>query len=79
DALNKIDAEITRLEGQIRSLRQLRNNFIPISRFPPEILSKVFLHCHNQDQKSPTSRLTLSWVSRHWRNVALEYPALWTS
>ncbi|TFK68621.1 hypothetical protein BDN72DRAFT_841521 [Pluteus cervinus] len=80
DSVNKIDAEIARLTRQIRSLRQLRNSVVAISRFPVEILAKVFLHCHWLDHKfrDPDSRLIVSWVCHHWRDVALHDPVLWT-
>ncbi|TFK64142.1 hypothetical protein BDN72DRAFT_901793 [Pluteus cervinus] len=78
DAVDKIDAEIARFEDHIRSLRQLRNSVVPVSHFPAEILSKVFLHYHEQDEMDTKRTLTISWVSRQWRSVVLEQPALWS-
>ncbi|TFK68619.1 hypothetical protein BDN72DRAFT_769058, partial [Pluteus cervinus] len=77
--VDKIDEEIARLTRQIRSLRELRNSAIAISRFPVEILAKVFLHCHQHlNFRDPDPRVTVSWVCRHWRNVVLHDPALWS-
>ncbi|TFK57850.1 hypothetical protein BDN72DRAFT_851950, partial [Pluteus cervinus] len=74
-----------------RALRRLRNTLPPIASLPNEILSKVFLLCHrlnvnagpnktaqkNVEQRG-AARLVLSWVSHHWREVAVSYPDLWT-
>ncbi|TFK68638.1 hypothetical protein BDN72DRAFT_897971 [Pluteus cervinus] len=86
DTLDKIDAEMARLERQIHIVGQLHNSKVPIARFPAEILSKVFLLCHEQKEpqdspfkiKARNSRLIISWVSRRWRRVALGYPMLWS-
>ncbi|TFK65705.1 hypothetical protein BDN72DRAFT_751085, partial [Pluteus cervinus] len=90
----KVEAEISRQENQIRLLRGLRNTLLPISSIPNEILSKIFLECHEVDLESNSNfdipgddrsldspgktRLILSWVSSHWRAVALSYSELWS-
>ncbi|TFK59594.1 hypothetical protein BDN72DRAFT_965997, partial [Pluteus cervinus] len=101
EAFAKVDTEISRLELQLLHLRHLRNTIPPIATLPDEILSEIFVHCHNADTdaamqplpKAPTlssshrdpldsmpwchGRLVLSWVSRHWRSVALSFSRLW--
>ncbi|EGN94456.1 hypothetical protein SERLA73DRAFT_96603 [Serpula lacrymans var. lacrymans S7.3] len=67
---------------------------IPINTLPVELLSHVFnlsTHAyaelkpddHHQDSpfnpESVTIPTTLASVSRHWRNVALSTPSIWTS
>ncbi|TFK62465.1 hypothetical protein BDN72DRAFT_848661 [Pluteus cervinus] len=47
-----------------------------ISRLPPEILSLIFLEVLRASRAS-VAILTVSWVSRTWRNIALSTPELW--
>ncbi|KAH9957778.1 hypothetical protein BC827DRAFT_1223120 [Russula dissimulans] len=92
----------------MRRMRARRNDFSPISRLPPEILSSIFaLHAINQPAlgQDPTDhpddivhcdrppgppssltpvQLALGWitithVSRHWRQVVLSTPNLWVN
>ncbi|TFK63514.1 hypothetical protein BDN72DRAFT_847562, partial [Pluteus cervinus] len=89
DAIGKIASEISRLEAQIYSLRSLHNTLSPMSKLPPDVLSKVFMDCAGFDERGrlsgtpicdlrvPDVRPIVSWVSRHWRDVALECKPLW--
>lgn len=46
---------------------------------PDEVLSEIFLYCVPDEAPSATSPpLTLTWVCRHWREVAVSLPQLWT-
>ncbi|EDR14005.1 uncharacterized protein LACBIDRAFT_305345 [Laccaria bicolor S238N-H82] len=77
----RIDQDIEKLEGAIRALKSRRNSLAAISRLPPEILSKIFVYCAATYE---LPQLTLDWakithVSRHWRNVAIGCPHLWTT
>ncbi|TFK61337.1 hypothetical protein BDN72DRAFT_883209 [Pluteus cervinus] len=87
----KLDLEISYLEKRLGALRNLRNSLPPIASLPNEILSKIFLISHNLTiEEDPSgvvlepqgwrgnTRLTLTWVSQHWRQVSLSYPDLWT-
>ncbi|KAF8428846.1 hypothetical protein L210DRAFT_3563898 [Boletus edulis BED1] len=56
-----------------------------ISRLPIEILQDIFILCaqdHHYRSFCSTepvpSWVNVSYVCRHWRNVALDYPTLWT-
>ncbi|TFK60886.1 hypothetical protein BDN72DRAFT_751234, partial [Pluteus cervinus] len=66
------------------SLRTLRNSLAPVSQIPTELLSKIFVHSQDCGDISIvgeidlTTRLPISWVCRHWREIALATPALWT-
>ncbi|TFK65704.1 hypothetical protein BDN72DRAFT_188058 [Pluteus cervinus] len=81
ESFARIDAEIIRLHDQIHSLKGLRNTVAPISSIPNELLSKIFLHSHDADAdldfNQGHSRLTIAWVSHHWRSVALGCSKLW--
>ncbi|TFK65714.1 hypothetical protein BDN72DRAFT_962338 [Pluteus cervinus] len=93
EAFLKLDSEIIRLETQLISLRGLRNTLPPISYIPNEVLSKIFLECHEHDTEPISGldgsirdlrarrgkmRLALSWVSSRWRSVALSCTELWS-
>ncbi|TFK71513.1 hypothetical protein BDN72DRAFT_837563 [Pluteus cervinus] len=76
----KIDAEILQLRLRILVLSSQRNTLAPIARLPPEVLAKIFVEFHNDSkisQRMGTPDL-LTWVCRHWREVAINYPALWS-
>jgi len=58
-----------------------------INTLPTEILEIIFIHCafdyyHEDHDQYTTSRVpswvNVSYVSRHWRHVALNCPTLWT-
>ena len=79
---------------EIRKLRSLRNAFSITCRIPLEILATIFVryaldhHNHKCDDniflplnvplRDVPSWVSVSHVCRHWRNVALECPALWS-
>ncbi|KAF8415732.1 hypothetical protein L210DRAFT_2613731 [Boletus edulis BED1] len=55
-----------------------------ISRLPTETLQDIFIHCardYHYQHLCPTgfvpSWVNVSYVCRHWRNVALKSPTLW--
>ncbi|TFK59271.1 hypothetical protein BDN72DRAFT_906014, partial [Pluteus cervinus] len=98
DACSKIESEILRLKGQIRTLLSARNSLSPVASLPNELLAKVFMHCCDFDESrsfsnlrtddedsnenhdegaQPDMRLVVSWVSHHWRDVALGHRQLW--
>ncbi|TFK58376.1 hypothetical protein BDN72DRAFT_725861, partial [Pluteus cervinus] len=74
DDIAKLDEEIRALEQKLLRLRSARNTLIPIGRLPPEVLQGVFNIARGQG----THTIHLSWVSRAWRNIALESKTLWT-
>lgn len=53
-----------------------------INDLPPEVLSEILYWCiptaKDQESSKPRFALVLSHVCRHWRNIALETPRLWT-
>ncbi|TFK63436.1 hypothetical protein BDN72DRAFT_847599 [Pluteus cervinus] len=81
-AFQKIDEELAVLRESIRALQAFRNTFTPIYRLPPEILSRIFsftqpgVKNHNRSTSLRWTRVT--YVSQHWRNVAISTPSLWT-
>ncbi|EPQ52023.1 hypothetical protein GLOTRDRAFT_47586 [Gloeophyllum trabeum ATCC 11539] len=74
-----IDERVAELEAELASLRIRRKEILAsqalIDRVPPEVLARVFelgVHHHHH------LLYTLSLVSRKWRRLALDTPALWS-
>lgn len=57
------------------------NELAPVSFLPPELLSKIFELCiRNEIGAAHCKALaTITWVSDHWRAVALDDASLWTN
>ncbi|KAJ7653731.1 hypothetical protein DFH06DRAFT_524976 [Mycena polygramma] len=79
------EANIARIESQIRDLLRLRDQergiiaslklaIAPVRKVPAEILAEIFLHY--AALLGPV--LTISQVCAHWRQVACTTPRLWT-
>ncbi|KAF9218982.1 hypothetical protein BS17DRAFT_741495 [Gyrodon lividus] len=82
----RIDDNIAALHLSICALRTQRNALSPISCLPPEILATIFIHYARNYYEDPRFRGTwgippwvnVSYICRHWRDVALSCPSLWT-
>ncbi|KDQ51861.1 hypothetical protein JAAARDRAFT_210836 [Jaapia argillacea MUCL 33604] len=81
------DKEIENQLEVLRDIRTRRNEHAPISRLPPEILSRIFVICtsnwdHSSDQlrRQPHRYLwvKVTHVCRRWRTVALDCTSLWS-
>ncbi|PPQ70401.1 hypothetical protein CVT24_013139 [Panaeolus cyanescens] len=83
------DARIARLQAEIRAIQTLRNSYQPISRLPPELLCRVFVHVRDTVSSFPRRHYYIanaipSWVRpithicRQWRDTALSCPELWS-
>ncbi|KAA1474485.1 hypothetical protein DENSPDRAFT_332310 [Dentipellis sp. KUC8613] len=93
-AQNVLNCEINDALKAIRSVKTLRNSLLPIHRLPPDILFKIFYiiatqkyaHIHITAESGKTSPryckpmdiYKLTHVCRHWRDLALQFPLLWT-
>ncbi|KDR73673.1 hypothetical protein GALMADRAFT_228118 [Galerina marginata CBS 339.88] len=74
-----IDQKAEKYKKHIVALWKLRNNFAPISRLPAELLCKIF-HFSSQDTtRGPLHWIKVSHVCHAWRNIAINYPSLWTN
>ncbi|KAI0047725.1 hypothetical protein FA95DRAFT_1199524 [Auriscalpium vulgare] len=82
-------ARIEVAEAALLAHRQQHNALVPVSRVPPEILSTVFtflldidppqaLHASNYKLSSTFGWLAVTYVCRHWRQVALQQSSLWS-
>lgn len=77
-------SSIRSLAGKtLSNIRVAQNNSRPIYRLPPEILSLVFKHALPfPNAKYPVvdtgTLLSVSWVSRLWREISINTPTLWT-
>ncbi|KAF8432452.1 hypothetical protein L210DRAFT_2842267 [Boletus edulis BED1] len=77
--------EAMRQDSVLSSLHTSRNPYPFISRLPTETLQDIFIHCtrdyhyqHLYPTKYVPSWVNVSYVCRHWRNVALDCPTLWS-
>jgi len=81
EAIRVIDLQIANLRESIRILKGQRNGHLPISKFPVEILTKIFLlHQKNATLGYTVQRLVwtgISHVSQQWREIALNFSRLW--
>ncbi|KAJ7192009.1 hypothetical protein GGX14DRAFT_578458 [Mycena pura] len=94
-ALAKLEVEIvqskTYAEGHISALEEKRRAILdclsgvvyPILTLPPEITSRIFIHClPDHGRVRPSLRcapLVLTQICGHWRAVALSTCELWSS
>ncbi|CAG7852454.1 SubName: Full=Uncharacterized protein {ECO:0000313/EMBL:CCA75307.1} [Serendipita indica DSM 11827] len=69
DALFRAETSIAHVFAVIR---HERNFMSPVSSLPPDILHNIFCYGTLADT------LRASWVSRVWRQVAINTPSLWT-
>ena len=74
----QIDKEIQKHEEAIRSLRGQRNTLAPVSRLPPELLSRIFLHARDMSDGTEKVLPPASHACRAWRALALACGLLWT-
>lgn len=81
-ARRKIDGDIDELEHAIQSLKTKRNELSPTSVLPPEILSRIFVLARDWSVRvefnNRASWICVGHVCRHWREVALGCPSLWS-
>lgn len=63
-------------------LNSRRNQLVAVNRLPHEILLNIFLfsgpNCPTMKERM-WQYLYLTWVCRHWRDLALDYVELWSS
>ena len=85
EAVAHMDEEITKQMSLLCNLRARRNTFLPVFRLPPETLAIIFIHSARDYHKKKRPSIlripdwiNVSYVCRHWRDVALSCPTLWT-
>ncbi|KAF8870621.1 hypothetical protein BD779DRAFT_520592 [Infundibulicybe gibba] len=66
--------------SSLAAIRHCRNQFIPVARLPPEILSRIFVFTTQMvrpEDWTDAARI-ISHVCRRWREIALDCPKLWS-
>lgn len=68
--------ERDRLESRLESAVRLQS---PVHRLPSELLASIFITCIMTMEEEDTLMLsTIMLVSKHWKDVALSTPILWS-
>ncbi|KII91990.1 hypothetical protein PLICRDRAFT_102633, partial [Plicaturopsis crispa FD-325 SS-3] len=91
-SLSTVEAEMARMQAVMenlsrkrtelsKSLKDHRDLLSPIRRLPPEMLSKIFIHCLTDDPRPRADRapLLLGRVCHAWRLISHSTPQLWSS
>ncbi|KAF8423175.1 hypothetical protein L210DRAFT_3570315 [Boletus edulis BED1] len=79
----RVDEEIAKQLRSLCDLRTQRNSFSLISRLPTETLAAIFIYSARDYHSTHFTRTVPGWVNvsyvcRHWRNVALNCATLWS-
>ncbi|KAF7346649.1 ABC protein [Mycena sanguinolenta] len=90
DRLRAVDARILTLQAALAQLVKRRAEIVehrrehrailsPVRRVPPELVCKIFdLLTAPSRHRLPRAPWRLGWISRTWRQYAVEYPPLWS-
>ncbi|KAI0322285.1 hypothetical protein OF83DRAFT_855473 [Amylostereum chailletii] len=87
NARQTVEEDLEAVQHLLCALKSRKNAFSPISSLPPEILAYVFqIHMENPrwyyhrsgSHNPPLEWIVVTQVCRHWRQVALSQPRLWT-
>ncbi|KAF6762001.1 hypothetical protein DFP72DRAFT_1164866 [Ephemerocybe angulata] len=73
----QIADRILQLEREVLSLKNSHNTMAPPCRLPPEILANIFTLV--KEDSWPRHWIMVTFVCQHWRAVAVDCAALWTS
>ena len=57
-------------------IRSVKNTFALVNRTPPEVLSLIPDYC--EDSERDEASIELTHVCRHWREIFVSRPSLWT-
>ncbi|KAF5321151.1 hypothetical protein D9619_001173 [Psilocybe cf. subviscida] len=80
DARRTIYEEIQQCERRILGLRSQLNRYTSVAKLPPEILLQIFAKLTEDGGLVDSIKcVPITHVSRQWRSLALDAPALWTN
>ncbi|KAH6896159.1 hypothetical protein BKA70DRAFT_1407165 [Coprinopsis sp. MPI-PUGE-AT-0042] len=93
--IEAVEPQIVSLDAEIETMKQRRGiyaSFVadhralisPIRHMPPDILRNIFSHCvlHSAPEKvmqASEAPLLLGQICRHWRDLVLKTPILWST
>ena len=80
-SLARVEEDITRLKVALSDVYARKNSFSSTFRLPTETLADIFIRCardHYHYYHSHSTWFNVSYVCRHWRNVALNCPTFWS-
>ena len=81
EEVKELEDQIEKIHAKRRALRTVMNDNHDqlIAKFPPEIVSQIFIHYAPPDKTHASTPLYLGAVSQKWRQLAWRTPQLWTS
>ncbi|GBE78552.1 hypothetical protein BKA93DRAFT_89420 [Sparassis latifolia] len=78
--IEKMEATLTQvniaMQRTMRNVRHRRNYQTAINRLPVEVLCQIFSHANEGRVRA---KLSISHTCAFWRDVAIDYPHMWTS
>ncbi|KAF8627381.1 hypothetical protein AX17_006196 [Amanita inopinata Kibby_2008] len=82
DAIHSIDSQMASLMSQRHELEtrleRVARSQSPVHRLPSELLSSIFVTAVMGNGENPVMVSTLMLVCRHWAEIALNSPLLWS-
>ncbi|KZV74574.1 hypothetical protein PENSPDRAFT_681944 [Peniophora sp. CONT] len=83
-SIEAYDIEINAAMNAVFALRYRRNRLLPIFRLPSELLLRVMQECAGFHSIRNMTKSTISWLAlthacTTFRDLALQYPLLWTN
>ena len=70
---------VEKCRESVRALKTKRNQTVPISNLPPEIVCEIFSFLRFDEGYESRRWIYLAHVNRHWRDVVFSFPALWNN
>ncbi|KAG2015325.1 hypothetical protein CC2G_008608 [Coprinopsis cinerea AmutBmut pab1-1] len=77
--LAELAAQQVLIEKRMRLLRFERNKLSPVSRLPAEVLSEIFVWRASPTEKPRMWVPSITHVCASWREIALNFPPLWST
>ncbi|KAF9040164.1 hypothetical protein BJ165DRAFT_1351194, partial [Panaeolus papilionaceus] len=84
ECIHLLQTKIKGLYSQIGYLKTKRNCYAPVSKLSPEIMRRIFVFLRDSHFFAEDYTKQCEWISqvchvcRSWRNIALQYPQLWS-
>jgi hypothetical protein len=78
-SLQQLDRTRNALNRMLCAVNNMHNTKVPINTVIKDIVYRIFFVSVSSSEHPARQSLDISHVCRHWRQLALEWPVLWTS